>query len=235
MFKAIVRRQRIYGEIARQIEDAIISGELQPEEVLPSERNLAITFGISQRTLREALRVVEEKGLIETNQTGNVVKIPTTSKINQSLDLLVRLNKVSSAHLLELRDHLDPIIAEKAAQRASAEDIKKLEQFLSEIESNINSPVFDWDLMLDNDRKIHISLAEITGNQLYVWLTTTLIDHFYYYINSWKNENLVTANKNFQSLSRIVDAIKSRDPQTAFLEAKKHVKFGKEHIKVVDR
>src|SRR4030042_2430036 len=100
MFKAMGRRQRLYCDVAQQIEDAIISGELQPEEVLPSERNLAITFGISQRTLREALRILEEKGLIETNQTGNVVKIPTTSKMGQSLDLLVRLNKVSSAHLL---------------------------------------------------------------------------------------------------------------------------------------
>jgi DNA-binding FadR family transcriptional regulator len=234
MFKAMGRRQRIYDDVAQQIEDAIISGELQPEEVLPSERNLAITFGISQRTLREALRIVEEKGLVETNQTGNVVKAPTTSKINQSLDLLIRSNKVSSANLLELRDHLDPIIAEKAARLACAEDIKKLELFLSEIESNINSPAYDWDLILDIDRKIHISLAEITRNQLYVWLTTTLIDHFIHYTNSWKNETFVNAKINFQTLSRIVAAIKSRDPKMAFSEAKNHIQFGKEHIEGVD-
>ena len=230
MFKAMGRRQRIYGDVAQQIEDAIISGELQPEEVLPSERNLAITFGISQRTLREALRIVEEKGLIETNQTGNVVKIPTTSKMGQSLDLLVRLNKVSSAHLLELREYLDPIIAEKAAERANGEDIKKLDQLLSEIKSNIDSPTYDWDLMLENDRKIHIGLAEITGNQLFVWLTTTLIDHFHLYINSWKSEDFLTGKKNYQSLSRLVNAIKNLDPKKASLEAREHVRFGMEHM-----
>jgi DNA-binding FadR family transcriptional regulator len=234
MFKTMERPRKIYCEVALQIEDAIVSGKLQEDEILPSERKLAVTFGISQRTLREALRILEEKGLIETNQTGNMVKMPTTDKISQSLDLLIRLNKVSAAHLLELRDHLDPIIAKKAAQRVSEEDLKKLEKFLSDIERNLNSPAFDWDLMLENDRKIHIGLAEITGNQLYVWLTTTLIDQFNNYINSWKNEDFVVANENFQSLSRIVGALRSRDPKAASLEAKKHVRIGKNHIKVVD-
>ena len=233
MFKTMERPRKIYCDVALQIEDAIVSGELREDEILPSERSLAITFGISQRTLREALRILQEKGLVETKQTGNMVKLPTTDKISQSLDLLIRLNKVSAAHLLELRDHLDPVIAKKAAQRASAEDIKKLEQYLSDIERNLNSPEFDWDLMLENDRKIHICIAEITGNQLYVWLTTTLIDQFNNYINSWKNEDMATASENFQSLSRIVGALRSRDPRAALLEAKKHVKIGKKHIQVV--
>jgi GntR family transcriptional repressor for pyruvate dehydrogenase complex len=227
------RPRKIYCDVALEIEDAIVSGELHEDQILPSERKLAITFGISQRTLREALRILEEKGLIETNQTGNVVKLPTTDKISQNLNLLIRLNKVSAVHLLELRDHLDPIIAKKAAQCADAEDIKKLEQYLSDIEKNLKGPKFDWDLMLENDRKIHIFVAEITGNQLYVWLTTTLIDQFNNYINSWKNEDIVTANENFNSLSRIVDALRNRDSKAALLEAKNHVKIGKKHIKVI--
>ena len=58
MFKTMERPRKIYCDVALQIEDAIVSGELREDEILPSERSLAITFGISQRTLREALRIL---------------------------------------------------------------------------------------------------------------------------------------------------------------------------------
>ena len=60
MFKKAIRPIRIYHEVADQIEDAILTEKLQIGDRLPSERELAESFGISRRTLREALRVIEE-------------------------------------------------------------------------------------------------------------------------------------------------------------------------------
>ena len=95
MFGKINRPIRIYQQVAEEIENAILSGDLNPGDKLASERELSKTFGVGQRTLREALRLLEEKGLIETNQTGNVVKITTTDVITQNLTLLIKIGKVS--------------------------------------------------------------------------------------------------------------------------------------------
>ena len=94
MFEKITKPTRIYQDVALRIEDAIISRKLSPGDKLPSERELAKTFGISHRTLREALRLVEEKGLLETSQSGNVVKAITTDVISHNLELLVRSKKI---------------------------------------------------------------------------------------------------------------------------------------------
>jgi DNA-binding FadR family transcriptional regulator len=60
-----VKQKRVYHEVADQIEEAIVSGLLKPGEKLPVERELVGQFDISRRTLREALRILEQKGLIE--------------------------------------------------------------------------------------------------------------------------------------------------------------------------
>ena len=60
-----VKQKRVYHEVADQIEEAIVSGLLKPGEKLPAERALVGQFDISRRTLREALRILEQKGLIE--------------------------------------------------------------------------------------------------------------------------------------------------------------------------
>ena len=60
-----VKQKRVYHEVADQIEEAIVSGLLKPGEKLPAERELVGQFDISRRTLREALRILEQKGLID--------------------------------------------------------------------------------------------------------------------------------------------------------------------------
>ncbi len=59
------RSTKVFQDVVAQIEEAILSGRIPAGETLPSERELKAMFGVSRPTLREALRVLEEKGLIE--------------------------------------------------------------------------------------------------------------------------------------------------------------------------
>ena len=63
-----VKRKRIYEDIAEQLEEAILTGELNPGEKLPSEKELAKMFGVSKASIRQALTVLEIKGIIERKQ-----------------------------------------------------------------------------------------------------------------------------------------------------------------------
>ena len=110
MFEKVEKPTRVYQLVARRLEDAIVFGMLKTGEKLPSERELSKTFGISQRTLRESLRVLEEKGLIETSQTGNTVKAISHDRMSNSLTILIKSHKITWKQMYEIRRDLDLLI-----------------------------------------------------------------------------------------------------------------------------
>ena len=132
MFRA-AKQNRIFQDVVEQIEDAIISGDLQPGDTLPAERELKDQFRTSRGTLREALRVLEQKGLIEIRLGvggGSVVKAEPLAPVCDGLDLLIRCRKISLNHLAEFREGVEGAVAGIAAAKASEKDLAELDQLL---------------------------------------------------------------------------------------------------------
>src|SRR5580658_4165210 len=115
----LVRTSRLYEQIVQQIEDSILKGTLKAGDQLPSERDLAQRFGVSRTAVREAVKALCEKGLVEAySGRGTFITDGTSRVIRQSLDLIVRIGqREGSAHLSELRQMLEPQIAALAATR----------------------------------------------------------------------------------------------------------------------
>ncbi|MCK7504178.1 MAG: GntR family transcriptional regulator [Desulfobacterales bacterium] len=89
---------KVFQEVVAQIEEAILAGRIETGQTLPSERELKEMFQISRGTLREALRVLEQKGLIEIRLGvggGSVVRAVDAGRVSESLGLLIRSQKVS--------------------------------------------------------------------------------------------------------------------------------------------
>ena len=125
----VAKQNRIFQDVVDQIQEAIIDGKLKVGDRLPSERELKDTLQTSRSTLREALRVLEQKGLIEIKLGtggGAVVKAVTTDQVTESLDLLIRSQKVSLTHLAEFRESIEGDVVAIAARRAGSKDIKRL-------------------------------------------------------------------------------------------------------------
>src|SRR5580658_8651832 len=118
MYRA-VKTSRLYEQIVQQVEDSILKGQLKPGDQLPAERDLAQRFGVSRTAVREAVKTLREKGLVEPcSGRGTFVTDGTSQAIRQSLDLMIRINQQEgSANLAELRLVLEPEIAALAAQR----------------------------------------------------------------------------------------------------------------------
>ena len=115
----IVKTSRLYEQIVQQVEDSILKGQLKPGDQLPAERDLAQRFGVSRTAVREAVKTLREKGLVEAySGRGTFVTNGTSQAIRQSLDLMIRVNQQEgSANLAELRLVLEPEIAGLAAPR----------------------------------------------------------------------------------------------------------------------
>ncbi len=125
MYKAIQIVLRLYEQIVQQIEDSIKKGELKAGDQLPAERELAEQFGVSRTAVREAVRALHEKGLLEAHPgRGTFITHGTHQAMRKSVDQILRMDQLEGAQsLAEVREILEPEIAALAAARADEQHL----------------------------------------------------------------------------------------------------------------
>jgi DNA-binding FadR family transcriptional regulator len=127
------RVRKAYEQVAEQLRDLIVGGELSPGERLPIESALAREFGVSRATIREALRVLAAQGLVRTAKGpagGSFVTLPTVDHISSFVEanvgLLTETRHVTLEELLEARELVEVPAARLAAVRRTQGDLDRL-------------------------------------------------------------------------------------------------------------
>jgi len=220
------KQSRVFQDVIDQIQEAILQRRLKAGEKLPAERELKETFKISRGTLREALRVLEQKGLIaiKTGVSGGAIIQPiTTSQVSESLDLLIRYQRVSLRDIAEFREGVEGMVTSLAAERAKKEDIDDLKRLLAEAKTYVAKGVSHWDEFIQVDDSLHMALAHIAGNPVYESILQTVHDNIIRYYDRFlprKKQNML---ENYEDLCRIVKAVENGQPLIARLFAQDHV------------
>src|ERR1700733_12089020 len=168
-----VRTSRLYELIVQQVEDSILQGQLKPGDQLPAERDLAQRFGVSRTAVREAVKTLREKGLVEAySGRGTFVTDGTSQAIRQSLDLMIRINQQDgSANLVELRLVLEPEIAGLAASRIDEQLLSTMRETVAVMDRSLRDP----DAFVEADLDFHLALAEAVGNPLILSLLDSIV------------------------------------------------------------
>lgn len=172
-----VRASRLYEQIVEQIQNRIAEGELRPGDKLPPERELGEQFGVSRTAVREAVKALREKGLVEI-QPGKGTFVTdiadsTSSIVRDSLSLMVKTGPGNGLFdLIQVRAILEPEIASLAAQMATEEDIQALQQAFDVMEQALD----DADVFVEADLEFHLALARATQNQLIPVLIDPIMD-----------------------------------------------------------
>lgn len=232
MFRA-AKQNRIFQDVVDQIEEAILAGQLQPGDTLPPERDLKDVFQTSRGTLREALRVLEQKGLIEIKLGvggGSVVKAAPLEQVCNGLDLLIRFQKISLRHLTEFREDVESSVAAIAARRATPQDVAKLEDLLNDARRYRELGVDYWREFVEVDGKIHQSLARITGNPMYIVVHQTVHDNIQRYYEQFLPWTAEMLQENDRDLREIVQAVKQGQEDKAREQAYRHVQRFSEYM-----
>lgn len=127
------RVRKAYEQVADQLREVVITGELAIGDRLPSEEQLAREFGVSRATIREALRVLAAQGLIRTTKGaggGSFATLPTVASISSlvhaNVTLLTEARHVTLEELLEARELVEVPAARLAAGRRTEEDLERL-------------------------------------------------------------------------------------------------------------
>lgn len=169
-----VKQSKIYEQIAAQIEQVILSGELRSGDRLPTERELAVQFGASRTAVREAMKLLEQKGLVEMRPgRGTHVIDGTSAAMRDSLGLMMRVGQFgSSVSLVELREILEPEIAALAAARAGNEEIAAMREAVRIMDESLA----DATAFIQADNDFHRALAAGSKNVLILALLDSIVD-----------------------------------------------------------
>ena len=172
MYK-VIQASRLYEQIVQQIEESILKGELGEGSQLPAERDLAKQFGVSRTAVREAIKALQEKGLVDAFPgRGTFVTNGTSNSMRRSLDRLVKSGEPGGwAYLVEVREILEPEIAALAAVRADAQDITTMREALFVMDN----AAWDSDAYIEADLDFHLALAEGAANPLILSLLDSIV------------------------------------------------------------
>jgi GntR family transcriptional regulator, transcriptional repressor for pyruvate dehydrogenase complex len=216
----VVRTSRLYEQIVQQIEASVLDGTLKPGDQLPAERELAQRLGVSRTAVREAVKALREKGLVEAySGRGTFVTNGTSQAARQSFDLMVKIGQQEgSPHLAELRLILEPGIAALAAERVKDEDVAAMREAVAVMDRSQKDP----EAYIEADLDFHLALAEAVANPLIL----SLIDSI---VGLLRQQRIKIFNveggpqRGQVHHKRILEAIERRDPESARSAMRAHL------------
>jgi GntR family transcriptional repressor for pyruvate dehydrogenase complex len=163
---AMLVAQRIVRDVARR--------GMGPGDLLPPEKTMLQTYETGRGTLREALRFLEFQGVITLKPGpggGPMLLNPTGSNLGSSLMLLMQLNKAPYRVIVEVRNAVEPMISQLAAQRISDEHLAELAATIDTMRADLS----DRDIFLEANKRFHDVIAWSSGNVLFAYLIDSLL------------------------------------------------------------
>lgn len=213
IFKPI-KTKKIWEEIVEQLKAMITNGELKPGDKLPSERDLAESLNVSRASVREALTTLEAIGILEIKPgEGTFIKQTSDAETFAPLALVLMVERNPEAQMMEVRRVLETEMASLAAQRATAENLNRIEESLSSMKSAKNTRD-----AVDADLRFHFAIAEATQNTILLRLMNTIADLMHHSLRA-NREKLYSDPPTGQRILRehdaIFQAIRNHDPELA--------------------
>lgn len=174
-----VRRVNAYEQIVEQIEQAVISGELQVGDRLPGERKLVETFSVSRSTVREAMRVLHATGLVDSrpgDPRGPVVLPFTSEVLDGPLQRMAAQAGTTRVELLQFRLTIDGEAALLAAAHHDAEAIAEIERVTDEIHTMLDTDDIGPEAFGSWLKRFHQAIRSAAKNRLIEASGTALTD-----------------------------------------------------------
>jgi GntR family transcriptional repressor for pyruvate dehydrogenase complex len=216
-----IQSPRLYEQIVEQIDTRILNGDLKPGDRLPAERELAEQFGVSRTAVREAIKTLREKGLVEVSAgRGTFITDHTSTAMRHSLGRVLRLSQGDAAgDLVAVRELLEPEIAFLAAQRAGQDHLQAMRKAVEAMDAAMESP----EKFIEADLDFHLALAEGTGNILIPFLIDPIVDLMREQRTRIFNVPGGPARGQLHH-KRLLEAVSRRDPEAARQAMRDHLK-----------
>jgi len=191
-------KKRTYELIVEQINMLCLEQNLHPGDRLPSERDLAVLFGVSRNSVREALKGLESKGFIEIRQGGGSF-LAASKRDTLGKELRTHIEETQAQlidDMLELRRAFEVEAVSLAAQRATSQNLKAIRHVLSQMADAVDDP----EMGVQADLDFHFQVAYAAKNQLLIDLMETLAKRMEENIRATRSQRFTDKNRHQDTL-----------------------------------
>lgn len=223
-------RVNLYEQIADYLEKQILlSGEAgwKEGEKLPSEQELAGQFGVSRNVIRETIKVLKERGLVDPrNGVGATITRPDAQKLSSMIYRYVLLQEMDPEEIYDVRCLLEVQSAELAAQRVSEEGLARMRNLLD----RMNDRTLSIKERRETDFEFHVEIARQTGNRMLELLVDALREVFM----AMMEKGIVAFGGIDDALvrhERILDALSRHDSALAGEMMRDHIEYSRLQVR----
>lgn len=223
---------RVFEQAVDQLRTLIENGQIQVGEKLPSEKELCAALNTSRTSIREALRVLEAEGLVESRKgVGTFVSSRSfwMSSRNEIV-ALIRQRGEALRQILEVREYMEGLSARLAAESTTSDLILELSQMIDQLSEWVNQEeVIDMDSVAQLNLRFHLAISRASRNDIVHEILLHILPSF-----SESNKAILYVE---QSLSRQLDehrrvfeAIRDGNPDEAEFAMRAHVKHVRQEV-----
>lgn len=217
---APLRHAPAYRALSREIERRILAGELKPGAPLPPETRLAAQFGVNRSTVREAIRLLEQEGLLVRAAGRRLqVALPGMFDLAPRTTRALMLEQVSFRELWELAVVLEPWAASLAATRIGEADLERLARNLAETEAALARQQSFAEL----DVQFHSLVARASGNRVLMLAREPISMLYRPAVKRLQAALAQAAQRNLDAHRNIFEALRRHDAQEAETWTRKHL------------
>jgi GntR family transcriptional regulator, transcriptional repressor for pyruvate dehydrogenase complex len=210
-----IKPKKISCQIADQIRESILAGDIVPGDKLPPEGELAEMFGVSRPSVRGALNILASNRMVMSPQSGvDLVLSLVESGQGNALSELIRTQQILAVEVMQVQKCMESWAAFYAAQRALPENLLLMDEILLHMEKNLSDQLISEDL----DSNLHIVITRAAHNIVWLHLMHGIIDTIKELQRRvWQADNLTLEEHNqlFQHHFNIVKAIRNRNAERA--------------------
>jgi DNA-binding FadR family transcriptional regulator len=211
--------------LAHDLAHYIVDSNLPAGAMLPREREMVEQLGVGRTTLREALRILETRGVLTIRSGpggGPVVRHPQPSDLTEALTLILQFQRATLTEVMDARIWLEPMCASMAASHVTSGEIQRLKAINDEIRETVVSE----DRIIDANQRFHRLIAGTTGNlvvQVFCETLRAVSDSGITEIRHSREFKKATVAGH----DAIIAALEGHDPEAAEAAMREHVLEGK--------
>jgi DNA-binding FadR family transcriptional regulator len=207
------RSPRAFEEIITQLENLIVENQFKAGQRLPAERELKKMFRTSRSTIREALRVLEQTGLIEIrvgSRGGSYVKSVRGEQIGLGITQLIRFGQVSFSQITDFRLGVEVTAVQMAVRNATAGDVRSLKTLVAELKVEFKKGSANCRKFFIAESELHLAILSMTRNPLYESMLPIIHSNLWKYHDMLPYEEHVLARA-YRDWSELLETFENRD------------------------
>ena len=227
-------RVNLYEQIADHIEKQILisgSAEWKEGERLPSEQELARQFAVSRNVIRETIKVLKERGLVDPrNGVGAVITKPDQQKLSSMIYRYVLLQEMDPEEIYDVRCLLEVYSAQLAAERVDEEGLSRMRSLLD----RMNDRSLSIKERRETDFEFHVEIARATGNRMLELLVDALREVF---MAMMEKGIVVFGGIDDAALrhERILNALSGHDSVLAGEMMREHIEYSRLQVRIYEK